>query len=1033
MIISLFSINDRFQEPTDTMITISARRTITFEYKIAFIYFLTGFVWIYLSDTFFGSIITDKQLLTELSIYKGVVYVLITSVLLFYLVRRHMKQLRLSQSKADESEQQFRTVLESVSLIGLILDVDGNIALCNAYLLALTGWQREDILGKNWFTTFLPPELQKNIELEVFQRTLALGELPAHFENEIITRSGERRTIAWSNTILRDHNNAIINVASIGEDVTDRKYAEEELRRSATRSNLLVDILQFHCESVEEYLDYALNRAIEITKSTIGFIYEYSEEKQVLTLNSWPKAVMHEPPSQERQQSFELNRSGIWGEAVRQRTAVMINEVPAEYSLKDDYPERNIHIKNYLSVPVMNGDRIVGVVAVANNDSPYNETDIRQLSMVLEIVWKVVEHKRVEIENKIILQTTMDGFYLVAADGRIIDANSSYSAMIGYSRDELLGMSVKDVEASDTEDAIQQRLSRIMETGSDRFETTHKRKDGKVIDIEASVNLLHNQERLFCFLRETTERKRSEQLLAQEKERLAVTLRSIGDGVITTDVAGKIIMLNKAAEEMTGWTSEDAAGRPLPEVFMIINELTREVCENPVEKVMSTGNVIELANHTCLISKDGRELVIADSGAPIRDNDSRIAGVVLVFRDMTEKQKLIDSIQRAQKLESIGILAGGIAHDFNNMLAGIFGYLDLAKEHAVQRKTDHVLKYLEKAIGVFERAKGLTQQLLTFSKGGAPIRKTMHIGPLIRHSVNFALSGSNVTCQFPSAESMDTNSDLWACDCDESQMGQVIDNIAINAMQAMPMGGKISVAAVNVTNPPGHPGNFVKVSVQDQGAGIPNDVLPKIFDPFFSTKATGHGLGLATVYSIVQRHDGWIDVESKHNVGTTFHIFIPASRNEKFSVPVRKAASHQGAGKVLILDDEDFIREIAGTMLQSMGYTIALAKDGQEALSIFEAAEKSGAQFAVTILDMTIPGGVGGKDIAQAMRNINPDTVIIASSGYSEDPIISNPRDYGFTDRIIKPYRKNELMELMTRVLPPGNPEPGVPEVHCTE
>jgi PAS domain S-box-containing protein len=517
----------------------------------------------------------------------------------------------------------------------------------------------------------------------------------------------------------------------------------------------------------------------------------------------------------------------------------------------------------------------------------------------------------------------------------------------------------------------------------------------------------------YCIMLDITERKHTTELLAQEKERLSVTLRSIGDGVITTDTNGTIVMLNKAAEDMTGWKSDQAAGRALPEVFHIINELTREPCDNPVETVLSTGAICELANHTCLISKDGREIDIADSGAPIRDNESRITGVVLVFRDVTEKKKLSESMQRAQKLESLGILAGGIAHDFNNMLAGIFGYLELARESAADNKTDQIPRHLGKALAVFDRAKGLTQQLLTFSKGGTPVRKTISIAPLIEHSTTFALSGSNVTCEFHFAE------DLWLCDCDENQIGQAIDNIVINGKQAMPMGGRISVSAVNVCDEPGHSGAFVKISIRDQGIGMPKDILPKIFDPFFSTKTTGHGLGLATVFSILQRHDGWIEVESKSGVGTTFHLFIPASHTKQASDTTQTTLNHRGSGTVLVMDDEDFMLEIVGDMLQGMGYAVAQAKDGHEALELFKTAVNSGRPFVASILDLTIPGGTGGRETAVKMRKIDPMCKIIASSGYSENPIISNPTLHGFTDRIVKPYRKDELMEVMMRVAKP--------------
>ena len=374
--------------------------------------------------------------------------------------------------------------------------------------------------------------------------------------------------------------------------------------------------------------------------------------------------------------------------------------------------------------------------------------------------------------------------------------------------------------------------------------------------------------------------KRIEENLAAEREQLAITLRSINDGVITTDTQGNIVTINKTAELLTGWTAKQALGMPLPAVLTIVKENTHNPCDNPSDIAMRTGTVVELGSNICLISKDNAaERLISLNAAPLKDGKNRIIGSVLFFRDITQKQKLNDSMQRAQKLESLGVLAGGIAHDFNNLLSGIFGYLQMAKICFDDNNHDKGMEFIQKASGVFERAKGLTQQLLTFSKGGSPKPTTMSLKPIIEKNAQFALSGSNVLCQFDIPDS------LWLCDVDENQISQVIDNIVINAKQAMPLGGTIVLSAKNITVAPEHrivpqkQDNFVCISIRDTGIGIPKELLPRIFDPFFSTKQTGHGLGLATVYSIVQRHNGWIDVESEPGKGTTFYIILPASQH----------------------------------------------------------------------------------------------------------------------------------------------------------
>jgi PAS domain S-box-containing protein len=505
------------------------------------------------------------------------------------------------------------------------------------------------------------------------------------------------------------------------------------------------------------------------------------------------------------------------------------------------------------------------------------------------------------------------------------------------------------------------------------------------------------------------ELKESRQFLENEKERLIVTLRSIGDGVITTDTSGRILMMNRVAEELTGWKQEDACGKPLTDVFVVINELTREKIANPADKVLEFNTIIELANHTVLVSRDGIERVIADSGAPIRDVNDVILGVVLVFRDMTEKQKLLENAQRTDKLESIGLLAGGIAHDFNNLLSGLFGYIDLALGNT---NDPSVSKYLEKALDVFNRARDLTRQLLTFSKGGAPIRKTGNIGRYVRDSVLFALSGSSVICEFSIAE------DLKECDFDENQIGQVIDNIVINAIQAMPSGGTLYVGIRNTVLTSGNhvnlqEGNYIVISITDTGIGIPLSIINRIFDPFFTTKQNGNGLGLATCYSIIKKHDGIIHVESELGKGSTFFIYLPSKNPATRTTDDTHVVKHRGDGLIVIMDDEEFILEILGRMLTDMGYEVIQTRSGEELLAKVDELENLGRKVKAGILDLTIPGGMGGRDAVKKLREKYSVLPIFASTGFSEDPVMASPGQFGFTASICKPYRKFELAALL--------------------
>ncbi|HXG65532.1 MAG TPA: PAS domain S-box protein, partial [Blastocatellia bacterium] len=360
---------------------------------------------------------------------------------------------------------------------------------------------------------------------------------------------------------------------------------------------------------------------------------------------------------------------------------------------------------------------------------------------------------------------------------------------------------------------------------------------------ERTAELREANERLF---NELGERKRAEAALAAEKERLAVTLRSIGDGVIATDTDGKIVLLNRVAERLTGWPQAEAVGKRLDEVFCVRDEKTRDRCENIAETVIRTGGVTGLTGNPLLIARDGAERIIADSGAPIRDKDSRIIGVVLAFRDVTEQRKMEAELLKAGKLESLGVLAGGIAHDFNNILTTILGNISLVKASAAPG--DETYERLSDAERASLRARDLTRQLLTFSRGGAPIRSAASVADLLEEAASFAITGSNVRCEFDLAE------DLWPVDVDAGQISQVIHNLTLNAQQAMPEGGVIRIKAENVAigtggenmSLPLPPGRYVKITVRDTGIGIPEEHLDKIFDPYFTTKQTGSGLGLAT-------------------------------------------------------------------------------------------------------------------------------------------------------------------------------------------
>jgi len=518
--------------------------------------------------------------------------------------------------------------------------------------------------------------------------------------------------------------------------------------------------------------------------------------------------------------------------------------------------------------------------------------------------------------------------------------------------------------------------------------------------------------------REIGEKVKAQHALYEEKELLAVTLRSIGDGVIATDREGLVVSMNPVAEALTGMPLSRAEGRSLDEVFRIIDEGTRAPQLSPVKRVMEKGGAVELTNHTLLLGHDGVERAIADSGAPIRAGTGEIIGVVLVFRDVTERRHLEEELFRAQKLESVRLLAAGIAHDFNNLLAAILGNLSLAQARMPTDPKGGSERLVEAEKATI-RARDLTLQLLTFSTGGAPIRSAMSLAGVLTETAGFALRGSAVRCEFTLPE------DLWPVNADEGQVGQVVHNLVLNARQAMPSGGVIRLTARNEVVPEGcvsklAPGRYVCVEVADSGVGIERDHMARIFDPFFTTRPGGTGLGLAVCFSIITRHEGRIEVDSSLGVGSTFRFWLPAADGESVPASAESAEPQRGSGRVLLMDDEDMIRDMGREMLESLGYSVVLARDGNDAVNAYAHALTSGQRFDLVILDLTVAGGMGGTEALQRVRRLDPAALAIVSSGYSMDPVMANHGTHGFDAAIPKPYNLLTMARVVASVLARG-------------
>ena len=510
------------------------------------------------------------------------------------------------------------------------------------------------------------------------------------------------------------------------------------------------------------------------------------------------------------------------------------------------------------------------------------------------------------------------------------------------------------------------------------------------------------------------QRQQADQQIQESEQQYDLIINGINDAVMLFEVVDKkyfrFLKGNNTLFKMLGRLQEEIIGKFVQDVF------SKEIANICIEHNMRATQSKEMKVTEVILPGIG---TFETNYIPVLDNKGECSHLIVVTQDISERKKAEEHLSKMQKLESVGILAGGIAHDFNNILTAITGNVSLAKLRLANMNLESkeiILNLLGEAEKASLEARNLTQQLLTFAKGGTPILKTTSITELLKETAEFALRGSNVKCFFEIPEN------IWAVEVDEGQISQVIHNLIINADQAMPGGGKVEIKAENIVvtseiKLPLQEGNYVKIAVSDNGVGIPSEFIDKIFDPYFSTKQRGSGLGLTTSYSIISKHGGLMEVQSEIGIGTRFQIYIPATEAAVGRKDKRNDTLTKGKGKVLVMDDEKMLRFMLGEMLQYLGYEVACAKDGNEAINIYSNAQNHKKPFDAVIMDLTIPGGMGGQETIKKLMEINPAVVAIVSSGYSNAPVMSEYEKYGFKDVVTKPYGVEELAEVLRKVI----------------
>ena len=879
-----------------------------------------------------------------------------------------------------ESEDQFSTSLEDAPDGVYINDFEGNFLYGNRRCEEIIGYRREELIGKNFLELNILPENSLTRAGEILQDNIN-GKSTGPDELELISKDGRRVPVEISTSLVQRGGKKV--VLAFVRDITERKRAEEALRSK--------QIMLERTEGIAHLGSWEWDIATDTVTWSDELFRIFQRDPQ----EGAPSFTEH--PDFYHPDDFALLRQAVEA-AVADGTPYAL-ELQA---IRKDGETRVCMARG--AAETAPGGRVVRLFG-----SLQDITGRKQAEEAL----RASEERFRNISN-LLPQTVFE----TDEKGNFTFVNRQGFEMFGYSEADIAaGMSVLEmIIPQDRDRAVENISQRIMGKDLPAHDYTAVRKDGSLFPavIYASTILLNSKYAgMRGVLIDISDRKQAEQALREGEEKYRIVVENAHESIFIA-VDGMIKFANGRAAVISGYSPEEITSMPFidfihPDDRQMVAEryikwLNSEdvPTTDTVRFIFKPGNIIWGELNVVSITWEGRPAVLG------------------FLTDVTDRKHLEEEQQRVAKLESVGLLAGGIAHDFNNILTSILGNISLASTEAAPGS--ELQNSLEQAEKASLRAKALTMQLLTFSKGGAPVLKLSSLTELLKDTAGFALSGSRVKCNFS------IPSGLWPAEIDAGQVSQVIHNLVINAQQAMPAGGSIEIGAENMIlsktqslgkGLPLEEGHYVRIVVTDHGIGIPAEHLEKIFDPFFTTKQKGNGMGLAISFSIARQHGGHISVESELGIGSTFYLYLPAST--KMSAPQqakKERIKPAGKARILVMDDEKGVREIAGRLLKHIGYKdIEFAADGAEAIKLYKAAMKAGNPFNVAILDLTIAGGMGGEETIKKLLKIDPGVKAIVSSGYIDDPVIAKYKDHGFSGMVAKPYTIEELRKAVQDVI----------------
>ncbi len=853
-------------------------------------------------------------------------------------------------------------IVTTMSDLMFIIDSNGEIIDVNPAACHALEYSKSELIGMK--TDRLVP-----YGLDFEKITSQLSRSKEYMQWEFLTKSQKRLYISCSLTKFSNQRNGVKSYVFIGRNMTDMRESARKIRERENRYRMLFNsgndmVLVFAYDGLRP------GRLLEVNDRAceeLGYTREELYRMSVFELFN---------PQMDITKEIYLNRIG--------NVHNMICEV--EFITRKG---QSIPFESNSRLFEMDGEKIVMMIS----------RDLTERNMTQEML-AVMETA---------IDTSINAIFFTDIDGNVNWVNDAFLEMFGFEADEIMKSTALSVFFEESN----RMLVEIKKFGRFSGEVHSETSKGNQLVLHLGASSFHHQSGsrigIMGSCIDITDRVDTEKELERSRRSYMNLVEKANMGIIIEDQNDEIIYYNDMFLEIFGFDFDDIQNLSLQDV---IDEESKTVFRNVKKQLenSSKSSRIDLKAKR----KDKKAIYIVVDAVPTEEHNENIRYYIW---DETEKYMMEKELLRVQKLESLGLLAGGIAHDFNNVLTGILGNISLARLSLKKGSKEYKL-LIESELATV-RARDLTQQLLTFSRGGMPVRETSSIENILRDTVEFIIRGKNIKAFF------DIDDNLLAADVDRGQFSQVLNNIVINAIHAMPDGGQITINAQNHhlndnNTVPLESGDYIKIDIIDNGTGISQENINKIFDPYFTTRDKGTGLGLATSYSIIKNHEGHITVKSKLSVGSCFTIYIPATKNlpKETNTDIPEAEIEVVAGKkILVMDDEEIIRDIAEGMLEHFGYKVELANNGQNAIKKYTEAMKKNKPFDAVIFDLTVPGAMGGKEAIEKLKQIDENITAIVSSGYSNDQIMSNYEEYGFVDVVVKPYEAEKLLSTLYRVL----------------